>query len=88
MVLCSLFQNWTQLILFPGLLSSTIKWAWNLWWFPLANQTDPIAVSIREENAARPAPCGIKALLLSAQLSSTELQLHPSPSVSYISAMF
>lgn len=27
--------------------------AWNLWWFPLANQTVPIAVSIREETAAR-----------------------------------
>lgn len=81
------FQNWTQLILFPGLLSLTIKWAWNLWWFPLANQTGPIAVSIREETAARPVLCGIKTLLLTAQLSSVELQLHPSHSVSYASAM-
>lgn len=54
MVLRSLFQNWTQLILFPGLLSLTIKWAWNLWSFPPANQTGPITVSIREEAAARP----------------------------------
>ena len=53
-MLRSLFQNWTQLILFPGLLSLTIKWAWNLWSFPPANQTGPITVSIREEAAARP----------------------------------
>lgn len=81
MVLRTPFQNWTQLILFPGLLSLTIKRDWNLWWFPLANQTGPIAVSIREETAARPVPCGIKTLLLTALLSSAELQLHFSPSV-------
>lgn len=53
----------------------------------MANQTGPIAVSIREETAARPVLCGIKALLLTAQLPSAELQLHPGHSVSYASVV-
>lgn len=81
MVLRSPFQNWTQLISFPGLLSATIKWAWNLWWLPLANQASPTVESIREETAARPVLCGMKPLPLPARLLAAELQLRPSRSV-------
>lgn len=78
-MLRSPFQNWTQLILFPGLLSLTIKRARNLWWFPLANQTGPIAVSIRRKMLQ--GQCLVELRLCS--------WLHSSPvqSCNYISAL-